>query len=145
MAGNATSVEGNLTADPELRYTQDGTAVANFTVASTERRRDANGEWQDAGTSFLRCVVWRQQAENVVESLAKGSRVVVTGKLKQSHWTTSEGEPRSSWELRVREVGPSLRYATAKVTKLVRGTASATTEDPWSSDETVAEPPAFAA
>jgi len=152
MTGNAvTSIEGNLTADPELRFTQDGTAVANFTVASTPRVRDtATGDWKDGRPSFMRCAVWRRQAENVAESLNRGDRVIVTGVLKQRHWETRDGEPRSTWELQVREIGPSLRYATATVTKIKRGTTGDTAEDPWATaeepaDEHTAEGPVAAA
>jgi single-strand DNA-binding protein len=148
MAGNAvTSIEGNLTADPELRFTHDGTAVANFTVASTPRFRDNDtGEWKDGHPSFMRCSVWRQQAENVAESLTRGGRVIVTGVLKQRHWETREGEARSTWELQVREIGPSLRYATATVTKAKRTTAGDEPEDPWAATEPPAiEPPSTAA
>ena len=115
------TVIGNLTADPELRYTPNGAAVANFTVASTPRQfdRQAN-EWKDGETLFMRCSIWRDAAENVAESLQRGSRVVVTGRLKSRSYETKEGERRTTTELEVDEVGPSLRYATAKVTKTQR-------------------------
>lgn len=148
MAGNAdTTIEGNLTADPELNFLPDGAAVANFTVASTPRYRDnATGQWKDGEATFMRCSVWRRQAENVVESLTKGMGVLVNGKLKQRHWKTREGEPRSTWELQVSAIGPSLRFATAKVTKVQRATATASTEDPWNTAEPATdEPAAFAA
>ncbi|MEO6081747.1 MAG: single-stranded DNA-binding protein [Umezawaea sp.] len=123
MAGETTiTVVGNLTADPELRFTQSGAAVASFTVASTPRTFDkASGEWKDGDALFLRCNVWRQVAENVAESLTRGSRVLVTGRLRQRSFETKEGEKRTVMELEVDEIGPSLRYATAKVNKVSRG------------------------
>ena len=116
------TVIGNLTADPELRFTQSGLAVASFTVASTPRTFDRqSGEWKDGEALFLRCSIWRDAAENVAESLEKGSRVVVQGRLKQRSYTDREGNNRTSIELDVDEIGPSLRYATAKPTKVQRG------------------------
>jgi len=116
------TVIGNLTNDPELRFTPSGAAVASFTVASTPRMMDkATNEWKDGDALFLRCSVWRQAAENVAESLQRGARVVVTGRLKQRSFETKEGEKRTVVELDVDEVGPSLKYATAKVTKASRG------------------------
>jgi single-strand DNA-binding protein len=122
-AGDVTvTVVGNLTNDPELRFTPSGAAVASFTVASTPRFLDkATNEWKDGDALFLRCSVWRQAAENVAESLTRGARVMVTGRLKQRSYETKEGEKRTVVELEVDEVGPSLRYATAKVTKAARG------------------------
>jgi single-strand DNA-binding protein len=123
MAGDTTlTIIGNLTNDPELRFTPSGAAVANFTVASTPRTfdRQAN-EWKDGETLFMRCSVWRDAAENVAESLQRGSRVLVTGRLKSRSYETKEGEKRTVIELEVDEVGPSLRYATAKVNKTQRG------------------------
>ncbi|HWC35527.1 MAG TPA: single-stranded DNA-binding protein [Mycobacteriales bacterium] len=122
-AGDVTvTVVGNLTNDPELRFTPSGAAVASFTVASTPRILDkATNEWKDGDALFLRCSVWRQAAENVAESLTRGARVIVTGRLKQRSFETKEGEKRTVVELDVDEVGPSLRYATAKVTKASRG------------------------
>jgi single-strand DNA-binding protein len=115
------TVVGNLTADPELRFTPSGAAVANFTVASTPRTFDrASGEWKDGEALFLRCNIWREAAENVAESLTRGSRVVATGRLKQRSFETREGEKRTVVELEVDEIGPSLRYATAKVNKASR-------------------------
>jgi single-strand DNA-binding protein len=135
MAGETIiTVVGNLTADPELRYTQGGLAVANFTVASTPRHFDKNtNEWKDGDALFLRCSVWREFAEHVTASLVKGSRVVATGQLKQRSYETREGEKRTSIELEVDEIGPSLRYATAHVTRASRdGARAATTqEDAW--------------
>src|SRR3954449_8460306 len=116
------TVIGNLTGDPELRFTPSGAAVANFTVASTPRTfdRQAN-EFKDGETLFLRCSVWREAAENVAESLTKGTRVIVQGRLVQRSFETREGEKRTVVELQVDEVGPSLRYATAKVTRSSKG------------------------
>ena len=122
MAGDTViTVVGNLTADPELRFTPSGAAVANFTVASTPRTFDKNSnEWKDGEALFLRCSVWRQAAENVAESLHKGTAVIVQGRLKQRSYETKEGEKRTVYELDVEEVGPSLKWATAKVTKASR-------------------------
>jgi single-strand DNA-binding protein len=115
------TVVGNLTADPELRFTPSGAAVANFTVASTPRIYDRqSGEWKDGEALFLRCNIWREAAENVAESLTRGARVVVTGRLKQRSFETREGEKRTVVEVEVDEIGPSLRYATAKVNKASR-------------------------
>ncbi|MBE8521189.1 single-stranded DNA-binding protein [Amycolatopsis sp. H6(2020)] len=123
MAGDTViTVIGNLTSDPELRFTPSGAAVANFTVASTPRTLDKqSGEWKDGEALFLRCNIWRQAAENVAESLTRGARVVVQGRLKQRSFETKEGEKRTVVELEVDEIGPSLRYATAKVNKVSRG------------------------
>ena len=123
MAGDTViTVIGNLTADPELRFTPSGAAVANFTVASTPRTFDRQSqEWKDGEALFLRCNVWRQAAENVAESLQRGMRVVVQGRLKARSYETREGEKRTVFEIDVEEIGPSLRYATAKVTKASRG------------------------
>lgn len=118
------TIVGNLTADPELRFTPNGSAVANFTVASTPRIMDkATNEWKDGEALFMRCAVWRQAAENIAESLQRGARVIVTGRLKQRSYDTKEGEKRTVIELEVDEVGPSLKYATAKVNKTSRGGA----------------------
>jgi single-strand DNA-binding protein len=116
------TVVGNLTADPELRFTPSGAAVANFTVASTPRILDRqSGEWKDGEALFMRCNIWREAAENVAESLSRGSRVIVTGRLKQRSYETREGEKRTVVEVEVEEIGPSLKYATAKVNKASRG------------------------
>ena len=148
MAGETIiTVVGNLTADPELRFTPSGAAVASFTVASTPRNFDrTSNEWKDGDALFLRCSVWRQAAENVAESLTRGARVVVQGRLKQRSFETREGEKRTVVEMDVDEVGPSLKYATAKVNKTQRGAgggggggfgssggsgASPSTDDPW--------------
>ena len=122
MAGETIiKVVGNLTSDPELRYTQNGLAVANFTIASTPRNFDrASNEWKDGEALFLRASVWRDFAEHVAGSLTKGSRVIATGRLKQRSYETKEGEKRTSIELEVDEIGPSLKYATAKVNKASR-------------------------
>ncbi|MBN9239320.1 MAG: single-stranded DNA-binding protein [Micrococcales bacterium 70-64] len=119
MAGETViTVVGNLTSDPELRYTQNGLAVANFTIASTPRNFDrASNDWKDGEALFLRASVWREFAEHVAGSLTKGSRVIATGRLKQRSYETKEGEKRTSIELEVDEIGPSLRYATAQVTR----------------------------
>lgn len=122
MAGETTiTIVGNLTGDPELRFTPSGAAVANFTVASTPRTFDRqSNEWKDGETLFMRCSIWREAAENVAESLQRGTRVVVTGRLKSRSYETKEGEKRTVVEMDVDEVGPSLRYANAKVTKTQR-------------------------
>jgi single-strand DNA-binding protein len=136
------TVIGNLTADPELRFTPSGAAVANFTVASTPRTFDKNsGEWKDGEALFLRCNIWRQAAENVAETLTRGARVIVSGRLKQRSYETREGEKRTVVELEVDEVGPSLKYATAKVNKVSRGgggggfggSGGGPSDDPWGS------------
>lgn len=143
MAGETTiTVIGNLTADPELRFTPSGAAVASFTVASTPRTFDRQtNEWKDGEALFLRCNIWRQAAENVAESLTRGSRVLVSGRLRQRSFETREGEKRTVVELEVDEVGPSLKYATAKVNKVSRGSgggggygsSGSPSDDPWGS------------
>jgi single-strand DNA-binding protein len=130
------TVVGNLTADPELRFTPSGAAVANFTVASTPRMFDkTTNEWKDMDPLFMRCSVWRQAAENVAESLSKGAAVIVQGRLKQRSYETKEGEKRTVMEMEVDEVGPSLKWATAKVTKASRGgfqqPQGPPVDDPW--------------
>lgn len=122
MAGETViTVVGNLTSDPELRYTQNGLAVANFTIASTPRTLDrGSNEWKDGEALFLRASVWREYAEQVAGSLTKGSRVIAVGRLKQRSYETKEGEKRTSMELEIDEIGPSLRYATAQVTRTSR-------------------------
>src|SRR5690348_5750169 len=124
MAGDTIiTVIGNITGDPELRFTPSGAAVANFTVASTPRQFDRqSNEWKDGETLFMRCSVWRDAAENVAESLQRGTRVIVSGRLKSRSYETKEGEKRTVVEMEVDEVGPSLRYATAKVNRTQRGT-----------------------
>ncbi|HEX4791874.1 MAG TPA: single-stranded DNA-binding protein [Actinospica sp.] len=123
MAGETViTIIGNLTNDPELRFTPSGAAVASFTVASTPRMLDReSGQWKDGDPLFLRCSVWRQYAENVAESLTKGMQVMVQGRLKQRSFETREGEKRTVVELDVDDVGPTLRFSTAKVTKAQRG------------------------
>ena len=140
MAGETPiTVVGNLTADPELRFTPSGAAVANFTVASTPRTFDRqSNEWKDGEALFLNCSVWRQAAENAAESLQRGMRVIVSGRLKARSYETREGEKRTVFEIDVDEVGPSLKYATAKVTKTTRsgggqGGGGVGGDDPWSS------------
>lgn len=127
MAGDTTiTVIGNLTDDPELRFTPSGAAVTKFRVASTPRFMDRQtNEWKDGEPLFLSCTVWRQAAENVAESLQRGARVIVSGRLKQRSYETRDGEKRTVIELDVDEIGPSLRYATAKVQKLSRSTGTA--------------------
>jgi len=144
MAGETViTVVGNLTSDPELRYTQNGLAVANFTIASTPRNFDrASNDWKDGEALFLRASVWREFAEHVAGSLTKGSRVIATGRLKQRSYETKEGEKRTSIELEVDEIGPSLRYATAQVTRAASsrdggsaaprgGGGAPVAEEPW--------------
>ena len=143
MAGETIiTVVGNLTADPELRYTQSGLAVANFTIASTPRSFDrASNDWKDGEALFLRASCWREFAEHVAGSLTKGSRVIATGRLKQRSYQDREGNNRTAIELEVDEIGPSLRYATATVTKTSRSGSNAASggerpagqpaDDPW--------------
>ncbi len=162
MAGDTQiTVIGNLTGDPELKFIQSGAAVVNFTVASTPRTFDRqSNEWKDGDTLFMRCSLWREAAENVAESLTKGMRVVVVGRLVSRSWEAN-GEKRTVMELQVDEVGPSLRYSTAKVTRTQRagsgggggfsggggggGYASAPAggadNDPWASAPSSDEPP----
>ena len=133
MAGETTlTVIGNLTADPELRFTPSGAAVTSFTVASTPRTYDRDsGKWVDGDPLFLRCNIWRQAAENVAESLSRGDRVIVSGRIKQRSFETREGEKRTVVELDVDEIGPSLRWASAKVNRASRSSQSS--EDHWNS------------
>ena len=143
MAGDTIiTIIGNLTADPELRFTPSGAAVASFTVASTPRTFDRQaGEWKDGETLFMPCQAWRQMAETVAESLTKGTRVIVQGRLVQRSYTTREGENRTVVEMQVDEIGPSLRYAKAQVTRQPRGggqgqsgynaPAGGAADDPW--------------
>lgn len=149
MAGDTViTIVGNLTADPEVRFTSSGAAVANFTIASTPRSFDRNtSEWKDGETLFMRCSIWRQAAENVAESLTRGTRVIASGRLKQRSFETREGEKRTVVEMEVDEIGPSLRTATAKVSRISRGDSggfgsgraaapaapAAPAEDPWGS------------
>ncbi len=144
MAGETlVTVIGNLTTDPELRFTPSGAAVANFTVASTPRTFDReSGAWRDGEAMFLRCSLWRQYAENVAESLGRGARVVVQGRLRQRSYDTKEGEKRTVTELDVDEIGPALRYATAKVTKLSRAAGGEATSS-WTPEPAVSGLPPF--
>jgi single-strand DNA-binding protein len=123
MAGDTIiTIVGNLTNDPELRFTPSGAAVANFTIASTPRMFDKHSnEWKDGETLFMRCSVWREAAENVAESLTRGTAVIAQGRLQSRSFETKEGEKRTVVEMQVDEIGPSLRRATAKVTKAQRG------------------------
>ena len=138
MSTNAFTVTGNLTADPELRFLPSGAAVLNFTIASTPRHKNAQGEWVDGDTLFLRCTLWRQAAENAAESLRKGTRVIATGKLASRTFETREGEKRTVVELDVDEVGPSLKNATAVISRTVQASGmgfsngAAPADDPWS-------------
>jgi single-strand DNA-binding protein len=136
------TIVGNLVDDPELRFTPNGQAVAKFRIASTPRFRDQqSGEWKDGESLFLTCNVWRQAAENCAESLQRGMRVIVQGRLKQRSYETKEGEKRTVFEVEVDEVGPSLRSATAKVNKASRGpgggggfgAGGSGADDPWAS------------
>ena len=145
MAGETTiTLVGNLTADPELRFTPSGAAVANFTVASTPRTFDRQtNEWRDGDAMFLNCAVWRQAAENVAESLQRGMRVIVQGRLRSRSYETRDGERRTVFEIDVDEIGPALRYATARVTRNASGSsqggsgsrpsAGSSGDDPWAS------------
>jgi single-strand DNA-binding protein len=145
MAGDTSiTIIGNLTADPEMRYTPNGMAVANFTVASTPRTFDKQAnEWKDGDSLFLTCNAWRQLAENCAESLRKGMRVVVTGRLKQRSYETREGQKRTVYEIEADDVGPSLRNATAKVIKAERDKPAApqSGSDPWAAKGSSDEPP----
>ncbi|MGZ9830228.1 single-stranded DNA-binding protein [Tsukamurella ocularis] len=143
MAGETTiTIIGNLTADPELRFTPSGAAVSNFTVASTPRTYDKDSrEWKDGDALFMRCSLWREAAENVAESLTKGCRVIVSGRLKQRSYDDRDGNRRTVVELDVEEIGPSLRYALAKPVRAARGGQSQQSsqqrppqqDDPWGS------------
>ncbi|GHG25735.1 MULTISPECIES: single-stranded DNA-binding protein [Amycolatopsis] len=144
MAGETTvTVVGNLTSDPDLRFTPAGSAVANFTVASTPRMFDRqSGAWRDGDPLFLRCSLWREYAENAAESLVRGSRVIVHGRLRQRSYDTKEGEKRTVMELDVEEIGPALRYATAKVTKISRATGGEGSSS-WTPEPVAAGEPPF--
>jgi len=125
------TVIGNLAADPELKFSAAGRAVASFTVCSNERFKDAAGEWKDGPTSFVRCVAWAELAEHSAESIRKGDRVVVAGQLRQRDYTTKEGEKRTVWEVTATEIGAALKYATVKISKMQRDRVPPP-EDPWS-------------
>ena len=135
MAGETlVTIVGNLTSDPELRFQTSGAATANFTVASTPRKFDkAKNEWVDGQALFMRCSIWRQAAENVSESLVRGARVIVTGRLTQRSWEDKEGQKRTVVELEAEEVGVSLKYATCKVMKVGRRSEETPAGDPWGS------------
>ena len=142
------TVVGNLTADPELKYTPAGAALARFTIASTPRAYDkTSGEWRDGTAMFLRCTAWRALAENVAGSLAKGTRVVVTGRLRQHNWQTPEGENRSMLALEVDDIGPSLRFATADIRRAQQRSGPAGSQggngDPWAMATTPGDEPPF--
>jgi single-strand DNA-binding protein len=161
MGDTPVTIVGNLVADPELKFTRDGTPVAQFRVASTPRRMNQQTQqWEDGDTLFMGCVVWRQAAENAAESLQKGMRVIVQGRLTQRSWETSGGERRFTYEIQVDDFGPSLRNASAKVTRATRGPQqqgyggqqgyaggqqqTAPQTDPWASDAgfgSTSEPP----
>ncbi|MGH3804389.1 MAG: single-stranded DNA-binding protein [Pseudonocardiaceae bacterium] len=152
MAGETViTLIGNITADPELRFTPSGAAVANFTVASRPRIFDRQtNDWKDGEALFLRCNIWREAAENANESLTRGMRVIVSGRLRQRSYETREGEKRTVVEMEVDEIGPSLRYATAKVNKVTRqggasgsggyGSSGGPSDDPWSSAPQIGAP-----
>lgn len=154
MAGDTIiTVIGNLTGDPELRFTPSGAAVANFTVASTPRSFDkGSNEWKDGDTLFMNCSIWREAAENVAESLTKGTRVIASGRLVQRSYETREGEKRTVVELQVEEIGPSLKYASAKVTRaqksggggFQKSAGSVPAEDPWATAGPAASKSSFA-
>lgn len=148
MAGETQlTIVGNTTADVDLRFTSGGAAVASFTVAATPRTLDKqSGQWRDGEPLFMRCTAWRDLAEHCAESLTRGSRVIVVGRLVQRSFETKEGEKRTVVELQVDEVGPSLRYATADVKKAARsdgGSRSTANDDPWGSAPADDGPPPF--
>lgn len=133
------TVVGNLTGDPELRYTPGGSALCKFTVASTPRQYDTkSGEWKDGNPLFLQCTAWRELGENIAESLSKGTRVVVTGKLRMSQWETTEGEKRIGYGLDVEDIGASMRFAQVTVKKLARTSVANTGPNPATQES---EPP----
>ncbi|WP_030812431.1 single-stranded DNA-binding protein [Streptomyces sp. NRRL S-337] len=135
------TITGNLTADPELKYTTSGAALVKFTVASTPRTYDkTSGQWKDGTAAFFRCAAWRQLAEHVADSLTKGSRVVLSGRIRQHNWQTPEGENRSMLAVEVDDIGPSLLFATATVERTQRSGSASTEGDPWASD--LSAPPA---
>jgi single-strand DNA-binding protein len=133
------TVTGNLTGDPELRFTPAGVPVATFTVASNERYQDKAGQWQDGATSFVRVNTWRELAEHVSETLSKGDRAVVVGTLRQRDYEATDGSKRTVWEVAATEVGAALRYATAKISK-ARRDAAPVPEDPWARNSTAPAP-----
>lgn len=141
------TIAGTAVAEPELRFTATGTAVANVTVACNDRRFDTTtGQWADHGATFLRCTCWKQMAEHTAESVSQGARVLVTGQLRQRDWTDKDGNPRTSFEVDVTEIGVSLRWATATVTKANRagGSAQAATGDAgWTTPAADSSAPPF--
>lgn len=139
MNGINVTVVGNVTADPEIRYTPSGAAVATFTVACNERYRDTSGEWKDGPTSFVRVNAWRDLGEHAAESLAKGDRVMVAGTFRQRDYQAQDGSKRTIWELEAAEVGAALRYATVKITRTRRDQVPVP-DDPWAGRQ--AAPPA---
>lgn len=144
MAGETViTVIGNLTADPELRFTPSGSAVANFTIASTPRTFDRQtNEWKDGDTLFLRASIWKEAAENASETLTKGMRIIAQGRLKSRSYETKEGEKRNVTELEVDEIGPSLKYASAKVTRTQKGSGNGGQQQQQSSGFGNSQPPA---
>ncbi len=138
MANETTlTLVGNLTDEPDLRFTPSGVALCKFSIAATPRLYDqASGQWKDGDPMFMTCTAWRQLAENAAESLAKGARVVVTGRLKLARWETPEGEKRQAHQLDIEDIGASMKYATVKVQKLARKTDAAPPEDAWASTST---------
>ena len=136
MTETTCTLTGNLTADPELRFTPSGAALANFTVAATCRTLDkTTNQWRDGQALFMRCTLWRQPAENLAESLRRGDRVIVTGRLRQRSFETREGDKRTTIELDVDEIGASLKFTTLTLTKTDRATAQAPTSEQAADDE----------
>ncbi|WP_369359591.1 single-stranded DNA-binding protein [Streptomyces sp. cg2] len=132
MGETPITITGNLTADPELKFTNSGAPLVKFTVASTPRTYDKeSGQWKDGTAAFFRCAAWRQLAEHIAESLTKGSRVVLSGRIRQHNWQTSEGENRSMLAVEVDDIGPSLQFATASVQRTQRNTPASANSDPW--------------
>ncbi|WP_274916554.1 single-stranded DNA-binding protein [Streptomyces sp. WZ-12] len=143
MGETPITIIGNLTADPEIRFTPSGAALAKFTVASTPRTYDKNsGQWTDGTAAFFRCAAWRQLAEHIADSLTKGSRVVLSGRIRQHNWQTPEGENRSMLAVEVDDIGPSLQFATATVQRAQRSNPAPTNSNPW---DTTGSAPAGAA
>ena len=133
MSAASITVVGNLTGDPELRFTPQGKAVANFTIACSKAAKNEAGDWVNTNESFWKCVAWDQMAENIAESLTKGASVIAQGTVVQKSYETKDGEKRTYMEITVWAIGPDLKKATAKVTKASRGTESAAAGDPWAS------------
>ncbi|PNE41603.1 single-stranded DNA-binding protein [Streptomyces noursei] len=132
MGETPITIIGNLTADPEVRFTPSGAALAKFTVASTPRTYDKeSGQWKDGTSAFFRCAAWRQLAEHIADSLTKGTRVVLTGRIRQHNWQTEQGENRSMLAVEVDDIGPSLQFATTTVQRTQRSTPAPASSDPW--------------